>query len=265
MRIDGTTITFIKQLVNAAQWSGNQFGENGYFNTALASIDGKLICMGMGSDALTGTTIRLDIIAVTLDANGVFVSQEDIKSAVNPGLPLNARTTMHWRVDNITTPGTPIYELETSTDPFEGTTTNIYQWNGSGNVMTFLGAGKDVWQFSRVSMGEGTGAERIWHGSGTLGCSMPVPEVNGSFVDLSFNVFGANISGVAAGVVFNRGGEICDDAGTIVQTDVGTVEGIFASGIVATPSGTPVTVKWAAASDGIGTGDAPKFGIRVFI
>jgi hypothetical protein len=258
------------ELIATIKSPSNYYNDKTPYNGfALASIDGRLVAIGQSADS-TGNGLQsqsFDAYSILLDNNGVFVSSTDISSSIDPGIPIvsNSFWLYNFRADTISTPGVTIYDVEHCLNTTEVTATSNYRWNGSGNLMTDLGPGKNAWQHSRTYISEGGSGGRVWHGSGTLQVSPPTMAVNGPNVDIDFVVYGDNIADTVLGVLFDKEGEACETKGNIVQTSVGSLENGFASGIMATPSGTPVSVKWSAASDGIVSGDVPKVAGRIFL
>jgi hypothetical protein len=238
-----------------------------YQGAALASIDDKMVAIFQSSVDTGGLSAHeFAAFVIELDNDGVATSVTDVSNDVDPGIPVNTlyRFTYNWKVDTVTTPGSAQYVLEHSIYSQEQYLTSNYLWNGSGVLMTDLGPGKNAWQHSRTTISEGSSGSRIWHGSGTLQVSAPKFVVTGSDVDVDFVVYGANKT-CALGIMYDKKGEACETPGTITQTNEGSIEGIYASGILATPGGTPVRVRWDTTSDGIISSDVPKVAGRIFL
>ena len=167
-------------------------------------------------------------------------------------------------MDNLTGSGvSPDVELMVGINDSAGNV-GLYRWDNApfGNI-TFVENGLEGYKFSKINSIAG-GSERIWSGSGSLNISQPCLAINGPNIEAKFKVWGSAQSGVSAQLLFNPDRDPTMTLGTLVSSDVGTVVGDTLEGLVA-DNVTEITLVWAAALDGVLTGDNPRVALRVFI
>ena len=237
------------------------------FGSAMTEIDGKLYFINPGG--ANGDGRGWQAFEITLDADGDYASHVNITSGILPADLISTNNTKAGsviRIDNVTNSGIdPIYEMVLHKTGSQGVSSFVYRWNNAPTGMfEFVAHTLDDQRFSRISTNNGTGGGQIWSGSGTLNASQPCLTVVGANIDAEFVIYGAGQSGVALELLFDKGGGNPQTIGTIVSATAGNVVGNRVENLVA-DGVTKVTVRWAAAIDGITEGDHPKLAAQVFI
>jgi hypothetical protein len=256
--------------VNAGVIDASTHGAGGQLHGggALCAVSGKLYSFNhrVGADSWTAREI-------TLDSAGNLLSSVDVSSIVLPAslLALNTQPQSlgQIRIDTVTDPLNPIYELLISEVNNEGENMHLYRWeNAPSGQMTLVAQGMDAVRYTTISTNDGTGGGRVWTGSGTLNVSQPCMSINLNAVeiDAEFTLYGPLpvVSGVSMELYFDKDGGVCESRGTIVNTSHGSLSGNAVVGLTA-DNITKVTVGWAAVTDGIVSGDNPTLAARVFV
>lgn len=138
----------------------------------------------------------------------------------------------------------------------------IYRFNGSGDVMTLIGARPEFINYSSNTDIDGTSC-RIWGGSGTLNVSLPKIINNGPNIDISFTVYGNNESNIAVGFLNSIPAEKVNNLCTLENPSHGSLSGNYIIDITADNT-TEYTVTWKAQEDGVSNSNSPRLAGYVF-
>ncbi len=266
-RVDGSVMLRIHDFVDNVG-NGGDFGAQGG-GSAFIALDGKLYAIFITAATATQTDGTWVMKEITVDSNNNFVSTVDVSSKLPSSLTSTTNRREQnalFRMDNLTKFGVnPDVELLVGGGQVsEGVSRGLYRWENapSGNIV-FVDNGLDAWRFTHVSKIGGDSAS-IWSGSGTINASQPCLNLQGTNITAKFKVWGASQTGVSAQLLFATESDPTMTEGTLDGTDAGSLNGNIVEGLTADGT-TEVTVSWAAAFDGVLTGDNPKVSIRVFI
>ena len=259
--------SFVEQATIGTQTHTNDL-QHATAGSALCEIGGKLYCINPGSTAGGAHVNGWQAFEITLDDDGNYVSQQNITSGILPASMIASNTNeahASFRIDNITNGGTnPIYELVVYPNDTEGASAELYRWsNAPVGQLVLVNGGLDNGRLDVINTNDGTGAGRIWSGSGTINTSIPNMSIDGANINAEFTLYGASQTGVALELWFDKNGESCNTRGTIISSTLGTVANNRVEGLTAT-NGTKLTVEWTASADGITSGDNPKVAARVY-
>jgi len=265
-RIDGNSVTDLGSIQNSRRSSTSNY------QSSLVAVTGCLYAtypdqsLSNSIEGLWATQIILDEynnISQKIDRPGTI--PDDLYDG---GAYADYNSRVFPRIDNISNNGraVPTYEFDVTANGFyDVTPRRLYTWNGDMDTQwTFILSRMDAARYSYITQVCGSTVERVWSGSGTLNAEAPTLELAGTNINATFKVYGAGQSGVKAELIFDKEGEVCNTVGTLDGTSIGSLSGNIVTGLVADGT-TEVAISWAAAVDGIATGDNPKVAIRVFI